>query len=167
MNHVRGPTDKGNIKFTDPLLFARSRSNNERGGPSEMRPGLEKPSPTATAHLRIEIACRHIVTTSLTLSAYKMHAKLREEGFRYPSLPHTMLAWLSSCFCFPSLVLSWNKISQNIKQHPHPPCKSTSWQGYTLASTIYTHIQTNINLVAGLAFSLPHHPTYKSFGCCF
>ncbi len=92
MNHVRGPTDKGNIKFMDPLLFARSRSNNERGGPSEMRPGLEKPSPTATAHLRIEIACRHIVTTSLTLSAYKMHAKLREEGFRYPSLPHTMLA---------------------------------------------------------------------------
>jgi hypothetical protein len=41
-----------------------------------------------------------------------------------------MLAQLSSCFCFPSLVLSWNKISQAyIKQHPHRLCKSKSWQG--------------------------------------
>jgi hypothetical protein len=121
------PNQQGEHQVHGPTPLVRSRSNNERGGPSEMRPRLEKPSPTATAHLKIETACRHIVIMSLTLSAYKMHAKLREEGFQYPSLPHAMLARLSSCFCFPSLVLSWNKISQAyIKQHPHPPCKSTS-----------------------------------------
>jgi hypothetical protein len=65
-NKMEGPTSKktneppkrlnpqGEHQVPGPTSVARSRSNNERGGPSEMRPGLEKPSPTATAHLKIE-----------------------------------------------------------------------------------------------------------------
>jgi len=82
-NKMEGPTSKKTIEPPKmpnqqgerqvpgpPPVVARSISNNERGGPPETRPSLEKPSPTATAHLKIETACTHIVIMSLTLSAY-------------------------------------------------------------------------------------------------
>jgi hypothetical protein len=74
---------------------------------------------------------------SLTLSAYKMHAKLRVEGFYCASLPHTMLARLSSCLCFPTLVLSWNKISQSLHTSSNIPILYVSPKVDKAATCIY------------------------------
>jgi hypothetical protein len=58
---------KGNIKFLNPPLVAISLSNRVWGGPPERMPNLEKPSPTATSHLKVKIAytrCNTIDTLS-------------------------------------------------------------------------------------------------------
>ncbi len=61
MNHLRGQTNKGNIKFLDPLRFLQEAYQIMKG--EDLLKGglasLEKPSPSATAHLKIEIEAAH------------------------------------------------------------------------------------------------------------
>jgi hypothetical protein len=62
----------GDIKFlnpTSPPVVARSISNKEMGGPSARRPNLDKPSPTATACLKMETSRLHLIfVTPATLT---------------------------------------------------------------------------------------------------
>jgi hypothetical protein len=51
----RGQTTKDR-RVPEPPPVATSISNNKRGGPLEMTPSLEEPSPTTIAWLKIEIA---------------------------------------------------------------------------------------------------------------
>jgi hypothetical protein len=48
---------KGNIKFSNPLLVARSISNKERGGPPKRTPSLDEP--IARTHFKIKTTCTH------------------------------------------------------------------------------------------------------------
>jgi hypothetical protein len=64
MNHLREQTTQRDIKFsnpTSPPVVARRISNKERGGPPARRPNLHKPSPTATACLKMEISRLHLI----------------------------------------------------------------------------------------------------------
>jgi hypothetical protein len=60
MNHLRGQTTRGTFQVPEPPPIIRSISNNERGGPPEMMPSLNEPSPAATSHLKIEIAYAYL-----------------------------------------------------------------------------------------------------------
>ncbi len=70
-------------QIPNPLFSTKNISKNEKGGPLERTLSLEKPSPIATTHLKIEIVWAHY---PLTPSSYKMCTKLREKGFKCLSL---------------------------------------------------------------------------------
>jgi hypothetical protein len=63
-------------QLPEPPPIARGISNKERGGPLERTPSLKEPSPIATTCFKTEIT--HV--TSLTPSAYKMRAEVKEEA---------------------------------------------------------------------------------------
>ncbi len=77
--HQRGWITRGTPSSQTPL--ARSISNKERGGLPKRTASLKKPSPIATAPLKIEIVVT--VVTLLTPFAYKMHVNFLKKGLQF------------------------------------------------------------------------------------
>ncbi len=82
---------QGEHQVSELPPVVESISNKKRVVLLKWMPSLEKPSPIATAHLKIETIAT--IVTPLTPSTYKMHIKLKKKDLQCLSPPHHVVTF--------------------------------------------------------------------------